>query len=127
MRSMKVEGPRFSFRFAPDISEAEWAEMSHAVCKIILLGRPQSPRHRRAVAVRQALAQYGGARSNRAKQLERRYRGYLASGWLRERDLEALPEPRSTERVLLHRRARCNAGASLSWRRIFDIATFPHE
>jgi hypothetical protein len=124
---MKVEGPRFSFRFAPDISEAEWAEMSHAVCKIIVLGRPQSPRHRRAVAVRTALNLYQGAPSNRAKRLENDYRNYLASGWLRERDLGTLPEPRLIKHLLLHRIARVNDGRALCWRRIFDIANCPQD
>jgi hypothetical protein len=68
---------------------------------------------------------YSGARSNRAKQLERQYRAYLAANWRLESDTETLPEPRSVERVLLHRIARLNEGASLSWRQIFDIAAFP--
>jgi hypothetical protein len=82
---------------------------------------------RRAVAVRTAMSLYDGPLSRRAKELERQYRGYLASGWPRERDLETLPEPRLTERVLLHRLARLNEGASLSWRRIFDIANCPQD
>jgi hypothetical protein len=111
-----------SFRFAPDISEAEWAEMSHAVCKIIVCGRPQSPQHRRAVAVRTALNLYGGPLSLRATELERKYLTYLGGGWLRERDIEALPEPRSVERVCLHRLARLNEGRSLRWRQLLRIA-----
>jgi hypothetical protein len=122
---MLIEGPRFRWWFAPNISEEEWAEMAHAVCKIIVCGRPQSPRHRRAVAVRQAMNLYQGPPSRRAKELADRYRSYLASGWLRERDLESLPHPRTTERFCLHRLARLNEGASLSWRRIFDIANCP--
>jgi hypothetical protein len=110
---MLIEGPRFSFRFAPDISAEEWAEMAHAVCKIIVEGRPQTPQRRRQVAIRTAMALYQGPPSRRAKDLADRYRAYLASGWLRERDLETLPEPRSTERVLLHRIARLNNGRAL--------------
>jgi hypothetical protein len=48
---MKVEGPRFSFRVAPDISAEEWAEMAHVVCKIIRMWpaatASASPRRRR--------------------------------------------------------------------------------
>jgi hypothetical protein len=33
-----------------------------------------------------------------------------------------LPHPRTTERVLLHRLARLNAGRSLCWRQIIRIA-----
>jgi hypothetical protein len=77
---------------------------------------------RRRVAVRTAMSLYEGSPSRRAKILERQYRAYLASAWRLERDLESLPHPRSTERVLLHRLARLNEGASLCWRRIFDVA-----
>jgi hypothetical protein len=73
------------------------------------------------------MAQYQGAPSRRAKELERQYRAYLATGWRCERNLETLPEPRSVERVLLHRIARLNEGASLSWRQIFDIAAFEQK
>jgi hypothetical protein len=123
---MMIEGPRFRLWLEPNLSAEEYQQAASAICRI-LADPPQSPKRRRAVAVRQALNLYSGARSNRAKQLASRYRLYLAGAWPREQALEVLPEPRSTERVLLHRLARCNAGASLSWRRIFDIATFPHE
>jgi hypothetical protein len=118
---MRVEGPKFRLWFAPNLSPEEFNEAASAICRI-LIDPPQSPRHRRAVAVRQALAIYRGATSRRAKQLADRYRSYLASGWLRERGMEMLPEPRSTERVLLHRLARLNAGRSLCWRQIIRIA-----
>jgi hypothetical protein len=124
-RNVKIEGPRFSVWLAPDISDEEFAEAAHVFCKIAISGRPQSPRHRRAVAVRTALNLYEGTVSRRAKELERRYRSYLASGWLRERDLETLPDPRSTERVLLHRLARL--GAPSCWRQLFDIANCPQD
>jgi hypothetical protein len=80
---------------------------------------------RRAVAVRQAMNLYQGPPSRRAKELADRYRSYLASGWLRERDLESLPHPRTTERFCLHRLARRNEGGSLSWRTIYYIASSP--
>jgi hypothetical protein len=96
---MLVEGPRFSFKFAPDISEGEWAEMSHVVCGIIVRGRPQTPKHRRTVAVKQALGPFGPYRchaaiSRRAGELARRYGEYLGNGWKRERIMASLPEPR---------------------------------
>ena len=120
---MKIEGPKFRFWTAPDMSEAEWLEMGSALCRILVAGPPEPPGHRRAVAVRQALAQYQGAPTCRAKELERKYKAYLAAGWLRERDMESLPHPRSAERVILHRIARLNDGAALCWRTIYDIAT----
>jgi hypothetical protein len=124
---MMVEGPKFRLWFDPGIDDEESGEAAHAICKIILLGRPQSPKRRREIAIRQALALFDGPLSRRAKELERRYRSYLAAGWRSERDLETLPEPRLTERVLLHRLARLNEGAWLCWRRIFDIASSPQD
>jgi hypothetical protein len=118
---MKVEEPFFTLKIRPGLTRDQWNEMGSAICRI-LVDPPQSPQHRRAVAVRQALNLYSGARSNRAKQLAARYQTYLASSWRRERDLETLPEPRSTERVLLHRLARTNAGRSLRWRQLLRIA-----
>lgn len=117
---MKVEQALFTLRIRPGLSAEQWNEVASAICRI-LIDPPQSPRHRREVAVRQALNLYSGARSNRAKQLASRYRSYLASGWLRECDLETLPQPRSVERALLHRLARCNGGWPLSWRSILRI------
>jgi hypothetical protein len=117
---MKIEGPRFRIWLAPDISAEERAEAAHALFRH-LIDPPRPPAELRRVAIRTAMAQYQGAPYNRATQLADRYRSYLASGWLRERDLEKLPEPRSVERVLLHRLARLNEGASLRWRQILRI------
>ena len=64
---MKIEGPKFRFWTAPDMSEAEWLKMGSALCRILVAGPPEPPGHRRAVAVRQALAQYQGAPTCRAK------------------------------------------------------------
>jgi hypothetical protein len=102
---MKIEDPFFHLWIKPDISVEERAEAAHAICRH-LIDPPQSPKHRRAVAVRQAMNLFQGAPSRRAKELADRYRAYLASGWLRERDLESLPHPRTTERACLHRIAR---------------------
>jgi hypothetical protein len=82
---MKVEGPRFSFRVAPEISEAEWAEMSHAVCKIIVLGRPQTPSHRRAVVIRQLLHLFPGSARHRLA----RVNGGRSLRWRRIFDIAA--------------------------------------
>jgi hypothetical protein len=127
MRSMMVQGARFSFRFAPDISDEEWAEMAHVLCKIIVCGKPQTPKHRRAVAVRQALGPLGPYRCHaaiyrRAAELERRYGEYLGDGWKRERIMANLPEPCSLERRLLHRLANANEGRPLRWRQLLRIA-----
>jgi hypothetical protein len=118
---MKIEAPFFTLRIRHGLSPEQWNEVASALCRIAI-DPPQSPRHRRAVAVRAALNLYSGSRYNRAMELERRYRAYLASGWLRERDMETLPEPRSVERVLLHRLARLNEGRALCWRHIIRIA-----
>lgn len=123
---MKVEGPRFRFWCDPRASVEERAEAAHAICRF-LIDPPRPQAERRRVAVRTALAQYAGARSNRAKQLAAAYRGYLAAAWPREQALEVLPQPRSVERCLLHRLARLNGGRSLGWRQIFDIANCPQD
>jgi hypothetical protein len=114
-----IEEPFFTLRIRPSLSPEQWNEVASALCKIAI-DPPRPLAERRVVCVRTALAQYRGSQSARCKVLERRYRGYLASGWPRERDLEELPEPRSTERVLLHRLAKL--GAPSSWRQLFDIA-----
>ena len=41
---MKIDGPKFRLWFDPDIDDEEWGEAAHAICKIIILGKPQSPR-----------------------------------------------------------------------------------
>jgi hypothetical protein len=117
---MKIEGSKFSFWLAPGASAEERGEAAHAICRY-LIDPPRPQAERRAVAVKQILNLYPGAPSRRAKQLADRYRSYLASGWPREHDLETLPEPRSTERVLLHRLARCSAGRPLGWRQIIRV------
>jgi hypothetical protein len=119
---VKIEGPKFRLWLAPNLTAEERGEAAHAICRF-LVDPPRPQAERRRVAVRTALAQYQGSPSRRAKELGRRYRAYLASGWRHERDLETLPEPRSTERVLLHRLGRLNGGRSLCWRQLFDIAT----
>jgi hypothetical protein len=64
---VKVEGPKFRLWLAPDISVEERAEAAHALFRI-LIDPPRPLAERRRVAVRQALAQYQGARSTRAKE-----------------------------------------------------------
>jgi hypothetical protein len=121
---MLVEGPKFRLWISPNLSSEEFNEAASAICRI-LVDPPQSPRHRRSVAVRTAMSLYSGSRYARAKTLESRYRSYLAGPWRLERGIETLPDPRSAERVLLHRLARCNGGHSLGWRQLFDIANCP--
>ena len=118
-----AESPRFSFKFAPDMAPDEWAEMGSAICRILVAGPPPSPARRRAVCVRQLLALFDGAATNRAQQLEARYKVYLSSAWRREQAIEVLSEPRDTRHVLLHRLGRLNAGKPLGWRSLFNIAT----
>ena len=86
---MKMQGPKFRLWFAPNLSPAEFNEAASAICKI-LVDPPRPLAERRRVAVRQAMAQYQGARSTRAKRLAARYQSYLASGWPRERGMESL-------------------------------------
>jgi hypothetical protein len=118
---MKVEGVKFRFWLDPRASAEERGEAAHAICRY-LVDPPRPQAERRRVAVRRALNLYAGSLSGQAKRLEREYRRYLAGPWRLERDMETLPEPRSTERVLLHRLARLNEGASLCWRHIIRIA-----
>lgn len=119
---MKIDGPRFRLWIDPRITVEERAEAAHALFRI-LVDPPRPQAELRAVAIRAALNLYGGSPSARAKLLAKNYATYLSNGWPRERDLESLPDPREPTRVLLHRIARCNDGASLSWRRLFDIAS----
>jgi hypothetical protein len=119
--TLLFEGPKFRFWLAPGASVEERAEAAHAICRI-LIDPPRPQAELRRVAIRTALAQYQGSPSARAKLLARNYAAYLSNGWLRERCLETLPEPRSTGRVLLHRLARRNAGRPLGWRQFLGIA-----
>jgi hypothetical protein len=126
MKKIEIEGCRWRFWLAPGASVEERAQAAHAICRF-LIDAPRSQAELRRAAVRTALAQYQGALRRRAMTLEREYRRYLACGWPHEQDMESLPEPRSTERVLLHRLARCNGGRSLCWRRIFEISSSPQD
>jgi hypothetical protein len=115
------EGPGYSFEVSDHISDEAWAEAARALCKFVICGRPQTPKHRRAVAVRAALMNLcEGSDSGRAKQLERKYRAYLRAGWKRELGLDQLPEPRSVECTLLHRMARL--GCASSWSQLLRIS-----
>src|ERR1700682_5617712 len=82
---------------------------------MFLIDPPRPLAERRRVAIRAALNLYEGPVSRRAKDLAASYRSYLASAWPREQALDAVPDPRSTGRTLLHRLARLNGGASLCW------------
>ena len=116
------EGPRFRFWLDPRASVEERAAAAHTICRILVdPPRPWAELRRVAVLAAVNLCQ-GSSRSARAKALARNYATYLGSGWLLERGLETLPEPRSSERVLLHRIAKLNGGASLGWRQIIRVA-----
>jgi hypothetical protein len=103
-RQASLETPWFKVWIDPDLPPDKRSESISAIIRYCI-DPPRPQAERRRVAVRTAMAQYRGSASGRAKELERRYRSYLASGWPRERDLETFPGPRSTERVLLHRLA----------------------
>jgi hypothetical protein len=119
MKKIEIEAPYFSLKIRAGLTAEQWQEVASGLCRIAM-DPPRPKGELRRVAVRTAMAQYSGAPSARAKVLERRLRAYLASGWLRERDLETLPEPRSAERVLLHRLA--TLGAPSSWSQLLRIA-----
>ncbi len=76
-------------------------------------------------AIRNALATHYGAMSRRAaaETLARDLARYVSGGWLRERELSELPAGASELRRALHQLAKLNDGASIRWRRIFDIAS----
>jgi hypothetical protein len=95
---MRVEEPRFRLWINPALTAEEYQEAASEICRI-LIDPPLPQAERRAIAVRQALAQYQGAPSRRAKQLADRYRSYLAAGWLHERDLESLPRSNALGRT----------------------------
>ena len=121
MKKVEVEGPLFHLRIKPGLSAEQRGEIAHEICRF-LVDPPRLQDELRRVVVRTAMAQYEGSRTARAKELADRYKSYLASGWLRERGLETLPEPRSVERVCLHRLARLNNGRSLGRRQLDRIA-----
>jgi hypothetical protein len=118
---VKIEEPFFTLKIRPGLLPEQWKLVASALIRIAI-DPPRSQAELRRVAVRTALAQYSGSRYARAKALEGEYRRYIAGPWRLERDLETLPDPRSAERVLLHRLARLNEGASLCWRHIIRIA-----
>jgi hypothetical protein len=118
---MKIEGHRYRLWIDPRASTEQRAEAAHQLFRH-LIDPPRSVADRRRVAIRTAMAQYEGTRAARAAQLERQLKSYLASGWLRDRDLEELRRPCSTERLLLHRIGRLNAGRSLGRRQLDRIA-----
>jgi hypothetical protein len=118
---VKIEGKRWRFSIAANASPEERGEAAHVICRH-LVDPPRPLAERKRVVVLAALNLYEGSPYNRAKQLERNYATYLSNGWLREELLEELPDPRSTERALLHRLAKLSGGASLGWRQIVRIA-----
>ncbi len=89
--------------------------------------QPPSPRenrlHLRDEAIRAAFMQapYAGlSPTAAAKELARALGAYLSGGWLRERDLDHLPNA-SEHRQTLHRIAKLNGGHSLGPRQIINI------
>ena len=119
---MKIEAPRFRLSFADDLTDEEWSEVCRALCRIVVEGRPQTPKHRRAVAVRTLLHLFEGPPYRQATRLADRYRAYLSAGWQREKVLEELPDFSSTERRLLHRLGKLNGGRALGWRQLLRDA-----
>jgi hypothetical protein len=118
---MKIEGPGFVLDIRDGLKPAQWDALRSALCRVAV--EPDPPRtqaERKRVVVRTAMAQYQGAVSRKAKQLEAAYRGYLRGGWRRERDLAELPEPHSVERLLLWRMAKL--GAPTSWSQLNRIS-----
>jgi hypothetical protein len=93
-RPASLETPSFRVWIDPDLPPEKRTESISAILRYCL-DPPRPQAERRRVAIRQAMAQYQGAPSRRAKELERQYRAYLATGWRCERDLETLPGPRS--------------------------------
>jgi hypothetical protein len=125
---MLIEGAFFTLKIRRDLSLEQWADVAHALCRIAI--EPYAPRQQaelRRTAILALLARYQGSATARAKLLDHNYASYLANGWPREQALEALPEPRSPERMLLHRIAKLSGGASLGWRRTYDIAKCPQD
>jgi hypothetical protein len=57
---VKVEEPFFTLKIRAGLTREQWNEVASEICRI-LIDPPQSPRHRRAVAVRQAMNLYQGA------------------------------------------------------------------
>ncbi|WP_292531610.1 hypothetical protein [Methylocystis sp.] len=84
-------------------------------------GRRLQVRERRDAIVA-ALELYDASLTTRSAALEIDLKRYLGVAWLRERDLESLPETSSPLRRALHRIAQSRNGEGIKARRIFDVA-----
>ena len=77
---------------------------------------------RRDVAVRALAAELSGWRPCRAAmRIEADLRQYAGTGWVRERDLHAVPSGADPRRSLLHAVLRLNNGETIGWRQIVNI------
>jgi hypothetical protein len=92
----------------------------------------------REAAVVDALDQYSGSPSGRAKALATDLRSYAGNGWLRERVLITLAADAPEKRRAWHRLLRSRNGEPIGWRQILNVAevcnaqplrlqTFPSE
>lgn len=75
----------------------------------------------RDAAIRDSHRLFPGPPTTAAKALAEALTRYLASAWLRERDIEHLASGASDQRRALHRIARLNEGRSLAWRQVVNI------
>lgn len=75
----------------------------------------------REAAVVDALDQYSGSPSGRAKALATDLRSYTGNGWRRERVLVSLAADAPPKRRAWHRLLRSRHGEPIGWRQILNI------
>ncbi len=105
-------------------AEARFAEAAEYLARYeaaLAEARRLQVRERRD-AIESGLQLYEGPLTTRSAALETDLQHYLGVAWLRERDLESLPETSSPLRRALHRIARSRNGEGIKARRIFDVA-----
>ena len=76
----------------------------------------------REAAVVDALDQYSGSPSGRAKALATDLRSYAGNGWRRERVLITLAADAPEKRRAWHRLLRSRNGEPIGWRQILNVA-----
>jgi hypothetical protein len=81
----------------------------------------------RATAVVEALDQYSGSPSGRAKVLSTDLRSYAGNGWSRERSLVTLSADAPPKRRAWHRLLRSRNGETIGWRQILNISEVCNE
>lgn len=76
----------------------------------------------RIAAFLEAWSTYDGPTTPRSIALAKDYKSYLGRVWIREQDLDQLPEAASPRRCALHRLAHSRGGDSICAKTFFSLA-----